>query len=122
MSQQHADATADPPSGQPSEVAVVTNQSNDRDIDTALYIDNERFFRDLQDMGLEMTMAERNKYDGNKKKKREGIRYGTSFYSTIFELYQDNNTLLPNIRKNNSEAKRCYDLPRALLKVSPSHT
>ena len=75
-----------------------------------------------QNMGLEMTMAERNKYDGNKKKKREGIRYGTSFYSTIFELYQDNNTLLPNIRKNNSEAKRCYDLPRALLKVSPSHT
>ena len=69
MSQQHADATADPPSGQPSEVAVVTNQSNDRDIDTALYIDNERFFRDLQDMGLEMTTAERNKYNGNKKKK-----------------------------------------------------
>jgi hypothetical protein len=112
MSQQHADATADPPSGQPSEVAVVTNQSNDRDIDTALYIDNERFFRDLQDMGLEMTTAERNKYNGNKKKKKRGsIRYGTSFYSTIFELskdlhkhYQDNNTLLPNIRKNNSEA------------------
>jgi len=116
MSQQQADAVAvaNPPS-QVAEPANEVNQSYDPNIDKTLYIDNERFFRDLQDEGKEMTTKERDTYTGstknNAKKKRFNIKHGSRFYSGIYDLaknlhnhYKDKSTLLPNIRQNDSEA------------------
>ncbi len=98
----------------PSQVSNVFGEGNQssgtNNIDATLYIDNTQFFRSLQDEGTAMTSKERNMYLNNKKKKKKNIKHGDRFYKEIYDLafqlhthYKGMRTLLPNMRKNDSE-------------------
>lgn len=101
------------------------NQTNDTNIIAdALYINETEFFRALQDKGVEMSAAEKSRFLGNKKNKRGTIKRGDRFYKDTHALaknlhkhYKDNflETILPNIRKNDSEA--VHLLGRQLLEM-----
>eukprot|EP00984_Skeletonema_dohrnii_P026502 scaffold15868_cov67-Skeletonema_dohrnii-CCMP3373.AAC.2 len=101
------------------------NQTNDTNIiAAALYINELEFFNALQDKGVEMSAEEKDKFLGNKKNKRGTIKRGDRFYKDIHDLanklhkhYKDNflKTLLPNMRKNDSEARHL--LGRQLLEM-----
>lgn len=100
------------------------SQANDTNIiPNELFIDNVVFFRALQDNGVEMNAKEKAQYLNNRKNKTKTVKRGDRFYSETYKLAKDLHThyktflttLLPNIRKNDSDAIRM--LGRQLLEM-----